>query len=1455
MSILNGVTDLLPELLSPLFDGPEDGRRLTGGDPQGGLAVALQQPLTDYTLVFDVLADAGQTGFGSLLQTDPANSDDGDLFIHSSDGITAAIGIDGLFHGSMTLGEWHRVTLIVDDQGDGTARLTTYIDGVEAGSQSVDADRYPLDGQNGFLIMADDNGETMDGSIGSLSVADGVLGAGTIADLGAPAAGAIGDLVDTAALTLTEFNFGYGSIDLIGAAGDLVGNVTELLPSTVWVDNAIKDYMVTPGSESVLIDLTTVFNGVGLSYTVTSSDGSVVDADVAGDVLEFDPQALGFADIEVTATDALGVSATDSFRVRVASENAYTIAVLPDTQDYATGFAPPKTLFNMTQWLVDNADEMNLEFVTNVGDMVYWNSALEYMIVRAAYDNLDQAGIEYAVTAGNHDMGPLGLAGNRNSELSDYFPADRFQGPDGVYDQEPGLVSNNYHTFTAVDGTKWLALSLEFGPRDDVLRWASDVIEDHLDHQVLITSHNYISYFGRSSPLDKPLYNDSAPQDYGIVNDPEGANDGEAVYRDLVSQYPNIAFVFSGHVFGDGAETQVSYSEFGTATHEMLVNYQIGVDPNITGNGDVTKGANGGNGAMRLITIDPDNDTVWTETYFTELDTYFDAVRGSAEPDRDGLQGAWREHQQTITDIDLGTPDLFAIAKAGDDQVVAAPGAQETASVTLDASRSVDPAAAIVSYEWIDADGTVIATGATPTVALEVGRHDLTLTVTEASGRTNSDDVSVIVTGQRTLLVETFNDGDADGWVDVADQDALQAAFDGVGLGSLIPGGDNPTWLVKGTAASRPVHTGDMPAPEGALYELSDGDAGLVLGAPGAASWSNYTMEATIVSQDKDTIGIYVYYRDQDNHYKLTLDNTANARTLTKVQDGVETVLARDSKGYPFNQDMTLAVTVQDDTILASLDGKTLFDGPVTDAQPLPGGTVGLVSVNQFQSIFDDIVVNRNAPTADAGSDQRVIDRDGDGAVTVTLDGVASFGFADGASYRWSVDGLTVAEGVSPQLTLPVGDTAITLTVTDPTGVAQSDTVAVDVVGGPQILAQDDFDDGDSAGWRFIDEGERGSPADWSVSDGGLVQAADTASRQLGADDPGVWSQYWSPLGDGWHALRKGTYALYDQDEASAWDDVSIETTVTSPSGGGVGVLFRYRDADNHYKLELDADSSFIQLFSLVDGIEQTLWQSQQTYDPSSSFDLRIDAVGDTIQAWVDGEALFQEPLRHGDHDTGTIGLYSWDNPDVRFDDVTVVDPGAASAPAPNALDVSFEFREAGLDHVFGWYDSQTGDAQVIFGELTALGSQVPVGKTVALGDTDLDDVEYFLVTGRQKAFRDAADGADSLTVNVAPGADHGRILIDDGADTIAFDAWFTEPGLNRDGLDHAVALDAANRGRDAVPDPSAPALIDGPTGLLAWEDLRGGGDRDYDDAVFAIDPLFDPVLFHGDRADDAQLV
>ncbi|MGB0373099.1 MAG: InlB B-repeat-containing protein [Opitutales bacterium] len=91
-------------------------------------------------------------------------------------------------------------------------------------------------------------------------------------------------------------------------------------------------------------------------------------------------------------------------------------------------------------------------------------------------------------------------------------------------------------------------------------------------------------------------------------------------------------------------------------------------------------------------------------------------------------------------------------AQAGADQIVADNDDNDSETVMLDGSGSSDPDGSLVSYIW-SKDGSPIASGVSPSVALPVGTHTITLTVTDDDGETDSDTVIITVGGLYDLTV------------------------------------------------------------------------------------------------------------------------------------------------------------------------------------------------------------------------------------------------------------------------------------------------------------------------------------------------------------------------------------------------------------------------------------------------------------------------------------------------------------------------------------------------------------------------------------------------------------------------------------------------------------------------------------------------------------------------------
>lgn len=247
------------------------------------------------------------------------------------------------------------------------------------------------------------------------------------------------------------------------------------------------------------------------------------------------------------------------------ADTTFGLAVIPDTQA-ETNNAANTPFLNRVKWLADQKTSLDLAYVLHTGDMTNWGwlDAGQLARARAAMDVLADAGLPFSVAVGNHDTavvgwdgitGSSGYGGSaymynpecrvklgvdqckswllvRNTDaFNKTFPVSEIKNLGGTFESD--RIDNNWTTFSRND-TKWLVLTLELDPRDEVVDWAEQVVKAHPDHNVILQTHHYLSGSGAISSS----------------NDGYGANSGKYIYDRIVSKYSNVKLVFSGHTGG-----------------------------------------------------------------------------------------------------------------------------------------------------------------------------------------------------------------------------------------------------------------------------------------------------------------------------------------------------------------------------------------------------------------------------------------------------------------------------------------------------------------------------------------------------------------------------------------------------------------------------------------------------------------------------------------------------------------------------------------------------------------------------------------------------------------------------------------------------------------------------------------------------------------------------------------
>lgn len=301
---------------------------------------------------------------------------------------------------------------------------------------------------------------------------------------------------------------------------------------------------------------------------------------------------------------------------KLSDPNSFTWILLPDDQTYQK-FGRNQSIFQlMTDWIIDQKKELNIQMVLSVGDLVEQNNVLQpdgkngdqtsvkqWESVKSAFSKLNNK-IPYILCTGNHDYG-IKSAESRYSQFNSYFP------PQGnllnlsilveMADNAQGVptLENACYQWKSPFGQTFLIFSLEFGPRKEILKWAKEVASrlQYKDNIGVIITHSYEN--------SKGLWTDK--ETYKLAD----ANYGKEIWQDFIQTTKNIQFVFCGHIAdSETHEGQVHYrmdkNTGGLDVHQMLFNAQR--------EGGGWHG-NGGDGWLRILEFLPDKQTIKVYTF------------------------------------------------------------------------------------------------------------------------------------------------------------------------------------------------------------------------------------------------------------------------------------------------------------------------------------------------------------------------------------------------------------------------------------------------------------------------------------------------------------------------------------------------------------------------------------------------------------------------------------------------------------------------------------------------------------------------------------------------------------------------------------------------------------------------------------------------------------------------
>lgn len=316
-----------------------------------------------------------------------------------------------------------------------------------------------------------------------------------------------------------------------------------------------------------------------------------------------------------------GLFAQRYYPLTPSGDAAWSMVVFPDTQNYSKSSVDLPIFSQMTQWVVDNKDAFNIQFVLQEGDIVNQNSRVtptsgdqtanqQWANAKAAMSLLDGV-VPYAFSPGNHDYGTTS-AQDRTTQFNDYFKAtdnplvDPTHGGTLRQVMVPGQLDNAVHEFVAPDGRKMMIVTTEWGPRQRAVDWANRIMQSsaYVDHTAVLLTHAYMNNddtrLDWNLNLDNDPSNDQGGNPHSYPTAPD-TNDGEELWQELVSQHEQFEMVFSGHIGGVGVGYLASEGVEGQTVHQMLFDSQTE--------------ANGGNGWLRVLEFLDDGRTVRLRTY------------------------------------------------------------------------------------------------------------------------------------------------------------------------------------------------------------------------------------------------------------------------------------------------------------------------------------------------------------------------------------------------------------------------------------------------------------------------------------------------------------------------------------------------------------------------------------------------------------------------------------------------------------------------------------------------------------------------------------------------------------------------------------------------------------------------------------------------------------------------
>ena len=321
--------------------------------------------------------------------------------------------------------------------------------------------------------------------------------------------------------------------------------------------------------------------------------------------LDYTQIGQGEHTLEAICTDQDGVSTSRIYSLELLQEGDFAVIMPSNVQTVADLY--PAILNELSAWIVDSKEQLQTKFVTFSGDVVNIGySTRQWNNLSSALGVLDNE-LPYAIAIGNHDYDANLITTNNGTRSStyfqSYFPLSRFASNTWWGGQQYNENINTYQ-FLEQDGREFMFMHVEFCPSDTTLAWANDLVAQHPQKHVIITTHLYMNFDNTTVDANDP-YNCEMFLDSSYISGID-KNNGNEIWQEFISGHNNIDLVLSGHVIGDGAGYRADAGPDGAHTIHQIFHNSYATVP----------GNNSGESAFaRVYIFSPERGRVFVRTY------------------------------------------------------------------------------------------------------------------------------------------------------------------------------------------------------------------------------------------------------------------------------------------------------------------------------------------------------------------------------------------------------------------------------------------------------------------------------------------------------------------------------------------------------------------------------------------------------------------------------------------------------------------------------------------------------------------------------------------------------------------------------------------------------------------------------------------------------------------------